>query len=127
MVRPEATNCRCSSIPVIAGMWTSAIKQDVLARRGDARKASADENASTSNPIDFMRLVIASRKGSSSSTIEMRCDTSGLRVQLPCRTVTPCTHVDALHLGGRQEGGKSWIDYTFVYTIRASPVSLYRA
>jgi hypothetical protein len=113
-------------MPVIVGMWTSAIKQDVLQRRGDARKASADENASTSNPSDFMRLVIASRKGSSSSTIEIRCcDTTGLRVQLLEVRLTPCGPVDALHVGGRQDGGKRWSGYTFVYIMPASPVSLY--
>jgi hypothetical protein len=38
-----------------------------------------------------MRLVIASRNGSSSSTIEIRYwDTTSLRVQLLDATVTPC-------------------------------------
>src|SRR5271170_8102195 len=113
MVRPEVTNCWCRSMPVMVGMWTSAIKQDVLPRRGDPRKASADENASTWNPSDFMRLVIASRKGSSSSTIEIRCcDTTGFPVQLLWRTLTPCGSHGALHVGGRQDGGKNWSDYT---------------
>jgi hypothetical protein len=35
-----------SSIPVIAGMFTSAIRQAVSARRGDARKSAADAKAS---------------------------------------------------------------------------------
>jgi hypothetical protein len=30
-----------SSTPVIAGMWTSAIRQAVSARRGDARKSAS--------------------------------------------------------------------------------------
>jgi hypothetical protein len=36
-----------SSTPVIAGIWTSAIKQAASLRRGDARKSAADEKAST--------------------------------------------------------------------------------
>jgi hypothetical protein len=62
------------------GIFTSASKQDVLPRKGEARKVSADEKAWTAKPSDLIRLVMASRKDSSSSTTEMRCfDTSDLR------------------------------------------------
>jgi hypothetical protein len=50
------------SSPVIAGIWTSAIKQAVSTRRGDARKSAADGKASTLQPSDLMSLVMDSRK-----------------------------------------------------------------
>ena len=56
MVHPISIRCLCSSMPVILGIWTSAIKQAVSTRRGDARKSAADENASTAKPKDLMSL-----------------------------------------------------------------------
>jgi hypothetical protein len=44
---PASMRCLQSSTPVMAGIWTSAIKQAVSARRGDARKSAADEKVST--------------------------------------------------------------------------------
>ena len=41
-----SSRCRCSSTPVIPGIWTSATRQAVSARRGDARKLAADGKAS---------------------------------------------------------------------------------
>jgi hypothetical protein len=54
--------CLYSSTPVIAGIWTSAIKQVVSARREDARKSAADGKASTLYPNDRMSLLMESRK-----------------------------------------------------------------
>jgi len=54
--------CLWSSTPVIAGIWTSAIKQVVSMRRGEARKSAADEKASTLYPSDLMSLLMDSRK-----------------------------------------------------------------
>jgi hypothetical protein len=70
MVYPILIRCLCSSTPVIVGMWTSAIKQAVSTRRGDARKSAADAKASTAKPIDRMSLRMDSRKNRSSSTTE---------------------------------------------------------
>jgi hypothetical protein len=44
---PASMRCRWSSTPVMAGILTSAIKQAVSTRQGDARKSAADEKAST--------------------------------------------------------------------------------
>ena len=59
---PASMRCRWSSIPVIAGIFTSAIRQAVSARRGDARKSAADAKASTVIANDLMSLRIDSRK-----------------------------------------------------------------
>jgi hypothetical protein len=78
MAYPTLTRCLWSSSPVIAGMWTSAIKQAVSTRRGDARKSAADEKASTAKPNDLMSLPMDSRKNRSSSTTEIN-DAFGIR------------------------------------------------
>jgi hypothetical protein len=70
--------CLWSSSPVIAGIWTSAIKQAVSTRRGEARKSAAEEKASTAKPNDLMSLPMDSRKNRSSSTIETN-DAFGIR------------------------------------------------
>jgi hypothetical protein len=62
MAFPDSTNRLYSSTPVIAGIWTSAIRQEVLRIFLDARKARADEKASTLYPSDLIKLVSASRK-----------------------------------------------------------------
>jgi hypothetical protein len=49
-------------MPVIAGIWTSVIKQVVSMRRGEARKFAADEKVSTWYPSDFISLLMESRK-----------------------------------------------------------------
>jgi hypothetical protein len=72
MAYPTLTRCLWSSTPVIAGIWTSAIKQAVSTSRGDARKSAADEKASTAKPKDLMSLRMDSRKNRSSSTIETK-------------------------------------------------------
>src|SRR5580698_10200044 len=51
-------------------MLTSAIKQAVSTRRGDARKSAAEEKASTVWPKDLMSIRMDSRKNTSSSTTE---------------------------------------------------------
>src|SRR6266851_50921 len=67
-----------SSTPLIAGIWTSAIKQAVSTRRGDARKSAAEEKPSTVYPKDLMSLRMDSRKNRSSSTTETN-DAFGIR------------------------------------------------
>src|ERR1700730_1993343 len=64
--------CLWSSIPVIAGILTSVIRQAVSTSRGDARKSAADEKASALWPSDFISLLMESRKNRSSSTTETR-------------------------------------------------------
>ena len=70
--RPAPMRWRKSSSPVIEGMFTSAIKHDVSPRRADARKSAADGKTSTVYPSDLMSLRMDSRKGRSSSMIEIR-------------------------------------------------------
>lgn len=78
MAYPALMRCLWSSSPVIAGICTSAIRQAVPTRRGDARKSPADEKVSTGKPNDRMSLPMDSRKNRSSSTIEIS-DASGIR------------------------------------------------
>jgi hypothetical protein len=70
MAYPALTRCLWSSTPLVAGIWTSAIKQAVSTRRGDARNSAADEKASTAKPNDLRSLRMDSRKNRSSSTTE---------------------------------------------------------
>jgi hypothetical protein len=42
--RPYERNRSCSSIPVMAGIWTSTIRQDVPVSCGEARKSLAEAN-----------------------------------------------------------------------------------
>jgi hypothetical protein len=44
---PVSAKWLWSPIPVMAGIWTSAIRHAVSVRWGDARKSAADEKAST--------------------------------------------------------------------------------
>src|SRR5580658_6496815 len=57
-------------MPVMAGIWTSAIKQSVSARRGDSSSPAADGKVSTVKPSDRMSLRMDARRKLSSSTIE---------------------------------------------------------
>src|ERR1700730_16048126 len=72
MVLPEATRWRYSSRPVIPGICTSAIRQEVRGTWREFKNSSADAKASAVYPNDFMRPLIASRIDSSSSTTEIR-------------------------------------------------------
>src|SRR5215472_5480982 len=65
------------------GMWTSVIKQEVWRTLGDAKKSTADEKASTVNPIACMRSVIVARKSSSSSMTEIRVLLDKSRISRP--------------------------------------------
>src|SRR5260370_18976330 len=85
-----------SSIPVIAGIWTSAIRQAASTSRGDARKSAAHEKASTLWPSDFISLLMESQKNRSSSTTETR-EAFGIRT--PTISLSPVRrlqHVVAL-------------------------------
>src|SRR5215471_9130537 len=81
----------------MAGIWTSAIKQAVSARRGEVRNSAADEKTSTLWPSDLMSLDMDSRKNRSSSTTE----TSIFFIMPPMairRTVVrAANYADALH------------------------------
>src|SRR5438034_2833980 len=79
---PAANRWRCSSGPVIPGVCTSAIRQDVRGTLRDFKNSSADENASAVNPNDFMSPLIASRIDSSSSTTEIRVLLSALDLRI---------------------------------------------
>src|SRR5258707_88856 len=76
-----------SSIPVIAGIWTSAIRQAVSTSRGDARKSAAHEKASTLWPSDFISLLMESQKNRSSSTTETR---KAFGIRTPAVRSPPC-------------------------------------
>jgi len=71
MAQPDSTRWLYSSIPVIPGILTSAIKQAVSRTLGDSKKSIADRNASAVIPSDLIRALIASRKSSSSSITEI--------------------------------------------------------
>src|SRR5258707_11504274 len=96
MAYPTLMRCLWSSTPVIAGIWTSAIKQVVSMRRGEARKSAADEKASTLYPSDLMSLLMDSRKYGSSSTTETN-DAFGMGFRQFARTG---------HVGGAQQCGR---------------------
>src|SRR6202047_2540690 len=72
MVLPKATKWRCSSSPVIPGICTSVIRQEVRGSWREFKNSSADAKASAVNPSDFMSTLTASRIDSSSSTTEIR-------------------------------------------------------
>src|SRR5215467_15474537 len=72
MVFPEAISWRCNSSPVIPGICTSAIKQEVRGTWRELKNSSADAKASAIYPNDFMSPLTASRIDSSSSTTEIR-------------------------------------------------------
>jgi hypothetical protein len=52
---PEADRWRCSSRPLIFGIGTSAIRQEVRRTWRELKNSSADANTWTLNPNDFMR------------------------------------------------------------------------
>jgi hypothetical protein len=58
------------SIPLIPGICTSVIRQELSSTRGERRKSSAESNAKATKPCDLRRLCIAARTDASSSTIE---------------------------------------------------------
>jgi hypothetical protein len=58
------------SIPLIPGICTSVIRQELSSTRGERRKSSAESNTKATKPSDLRRLFIAARTDASSSTIE---------------------------------------------------------
>jgi hypothetical protein len=58
------------SIPLIPGICTSVIRQELSSTRGERRNSSADSNTKATKPSDPRRLCIAARTDASSSTIE---------------------------------------------------------
>src|SRR6202030_2753585 len=80
---PEADRWRCKSSPVIPGICTSAIRQEVRRTWGERKNSSAEAVASARYPSDFMRPFTASRIGSSSSTIEIIGFVFGTRTPAP--------------------------------------------
>src|SRR5215510_4053865 len=72
MRRLDKTSRLWRSRPLICGMTTSRIKQMTSSRGAEAKKSSAEENASALNPKDRRRFLIPSRTDLSSSMIEIR-------------------------------------------------------
>jgi hypothetical protein len=66
---PWAISLLCNSMPFMPGICTSLIKQSVSCKRSDFKNASADANWTIVYPSDRMKLIVARRKESSSSTI----------------------------------------------------------
>src|SRR2546428_239369 len=93
--------CLYSSMPVIAGIWTSAIKQVVSMRRGEARKSAADEKPSTLYPTDLMTLLMDPQKYRSPSTTETN-DAFGIGPRQFARTG---------HAGRAQQYGRSACEF----------------
>ena len=69
--RPCERNRSCSSIPVIAGIWTSTIRQDVPVSCGESRKSLAEANVCVISPSDRTSRPVDARTESSSSMIEI--------------------------------------------------------
>jgi hypothetical protein len=68
---PWACKRACRSIPLMAGIWTSATTHDASSRWEDPRNSSADVNVRTVCPSDLRRLPVAMRMEASSSTTEI--------------------------------------------------------
>ena len=66
---PSTISLLCNSRPFMPGICTSLITQWVSCKRPDFKNASADANWITAYPRDRMKLVVARRNESSSSTI----------------------------------------------------------
>ena len=79
---PEAERWRCKSSPVIPGICTSAIRQEVRQTWGEAKTLLHTQRHQL-DPTDFMRPFTASRIGSSSSTIEIIGLVFGTRTPAP--------------------------------------------
>jgi hypothetical protein len=68
---PWASKRACSSTPLMAGIWTSAITHDVSLKWEDRKNSSAEAKVWTVYPSDLRRLSVATRMDASSSTIEI--------------------------------------------------------
>jgi hypothetical protein len=68
---PRAINALCRSMPLKPGICRSVITQSVSLRRPDSRNAWAEGNAAAAKPNDLIKLIMAARHESSSSTIEI--------------------------------------------------------
>jgi hypothetical protein len=69
VVLPRAIKCSCSLTPLIPGISTSAMRQEVSLNRGDNKNSRAEENAWAANPIALNNRAVAVRCEASSSTI----------------------------------------------------------
>src|SRR5215467_10398459 len=61
----------CSSTPLMPGIWTSEMRQDVSFNRGDDKNSFAEANAYAENPANLNNRAVALRPEASSSTIEI--------------------------------------------------------
>src|SRR5882762_3557140 len=68
---PRPSKRACSSTPLMAGIWTSAITHDVSLKWGDRKNSSAEADVWTMYPSDLRRLSVATRTDASSSTTEI--------------------------------------------------------
>src|SRR5262249_48137010 len=66
-----ATKYSCSSTPVMPGICTSAMTQDVSLNRGEDKNSFAEANACAENPSDLSNRAVAVRTEASSSMIEI--------------------------------------------------------
>src|SRR5918996_5687592 len=101
---PDRTRRRWSSSPLIPGILMSAIKHEVRWRRPDVRKSWAHGYASVAKPTALIRLTIASRTDSSSSTTTIAI--TGFFLGIPAfdllcvaRLTRPAQRLDLLHVG----------------------------
>src|SRR5947209_7264905 len=79
VIAPEADSWRCRSSPVIPGICTSAIRQEVRRTWGERKNSSADAAASTRYPKDFKRPLTARastrrRRRSKSGALLLACE-----------------------------------------------------
>ena len=79
--RPCLRRKVCSSIPLIPGIRTSEITQEVSSNRGECKNSAADANEWTVYPCALRRLSMAMRKDASSSMTEISA--------VVCRTACP--------------------------------------
>src|SRR5579862_1317716 len=76
---PAALRCQNKASPLMPGICTSAIRQDVIRSLFDLRNSSAEAKPLAMNPSERSRPVVASRTDSSSSTMAIE----GLIVVMP--------------------------------------------
>src|SRR5262245_9711042 len=72
MAVPSSSNRKYRSSPVISGILTSAITQEMRLSSDERKNSTADGKVSAANPVARISPLMASRTCSSSSTIAIR-------------------------------------------------------
>src|SRR5262245_6501320 len=99
------------------GICTSAMRHSVRTRLSDLRKASAQGNTSGVNPAALIKLIVASRTDSSSSTIEIT-GLFGISILAFPTNLMRCTGRLPLHVGkGRLHEGLDRVNQSIDVTI----------